>query len=141
MVFNVINNTYTCERCFYSVRSISRVCWLYVIEYVDYGRAVAGKPKFTITSVTGFAQIEVKYSEAYLSVRRIDGDETALWLMRTWSGLEKPQGDGPFAFANSLAAIFQVETFNITHIGELEVFLVFRVRKDGSQYDLCENPA
>lgn len=57
---------------------MSRVCWLSVIEYVDYGRAVAGKPKFTITFVTGFAQIEVKYGEAYMLVRRIDGDETAL---------------------------------------------------------------
>lgn len=59
------------------MRNMSRVCWLSVIEHVDYRRAVTGKPKFTIT-VTCFAQIEVRHSEAYMSLRRIDGDETAL---------------------------------------------------------------
>jgi len=32
---------------------------------VDYGVDVAGKPVFEISSVSGLAQIEVKYSETY----------------------------------------------------------------------------
>ncbi|KAF7556572.1 hypothetical protein G7Z17_g1309 [Cylindrodendrum hubeiense] len=83
MVFNTINDTYT----------------------LDYGRAVAGKPRFAITSVTDFAQIEVRYTESYV-------------------GLENPQGDGPFAFANALAATFRVETFNVTQIGELNGYFI-----------------
>jgi hypothetical protein len=32
---------------------------------VDYGGDVAGKPTFSVTAVDDYAQIEVKFSEAY----------------------------------------------------------------------------
>ncbi|KAH7129839.1 catalytic activity: RhaA is able to hydrolyze alpha-1 [Dactylonectria estremocensis] len=83
MVFNHVNDIYT----------------------IDYGRVVAGKPRFIITSVTDFAQIEVRYSEAYI-------------------GLENSQGDGPFAFSNGLSATFRVETFNVTENGQFDGFFI-----------------
>lgn len=39
-------------------------------------------------------------------------------------GLLKAQGDGPFAFANALAATFRVETFNITQTGDLSGYFI-----------------
>jgi len=52
-----------------------------------------------------YAQIEVKYTESY-------------------NGLLLPQGDGPFAFANGLAASFRVETFNITSTGNVTSYFI-----------------
>lgn len=34
-------------------------------QLVDYGVAVAGKPTFEVLALDDYAQIEVKYSEAY----------------------------------------------------------------------------
>jgi hypothetical protein len=36
----------------------------------------------------------------------------------------KFEGDGPFAFANALAATFRVETFNITKTGDLSGYFI-----------------
>jgi hypothetical protein len=35
------------------------------INTLDYGKDVAGKPVFNISAVEDYAQIEVKYSEAF----------------------------------------------------------------------------
>ncbi|RDW84250.1 hypothetical protein BP6252_01840 [Coleophoma cylindrospora] len=72
---------------------------------LDYGRDVAGYPVFEVAVVEGYAQIEVKYSEAY-------------------NGLLESQGDGPFAFANGLAGTFRVETFNLTHTGNVSSYFI-----------------
>lgn len=73
---------------------------------LDYGKAVAGKPTFEITSIgSPYAQIEVKYTEAF-------------------QGLLTNQSDGPFAFSNGLANTFRVETFNITSSGRLTSYFI-----------------
>ncbi|KAJ5919313.1 hypothetical protein N7466_010256 [Penicillium verhagenii] len=75
------------------------------IYTLDYGRDVAGTMIFNIETAEGNPQVEVKYTEAF-------------------PGLLKPQGDGPFAFANALGATFRVETFNITHTGDLAGYFI-----------------
>lgn len=73
---------------------------------LDYGKAVAGKPTFEITSIgSSYAQIEVKYTEAF-------------------TGLVETQSDGPYAFSNGLSNTFRVETFNITQPGRLTSYFI-----------------
>jgi hypothetical protein len=72
---------------------------------LDYGNEVAGFPFFTVTSISGVVQIEVKYTEEY-------------------DGLLQPYADGPWTFSNGLANTFRVETFNVTELGYIESFFV-----------------
>lgn len=61
-------------------------------------------PFFDVKSLSGPAQIEVKYTEAY-------------------GGLENPFSDGPLLYGNQLANNFRIETLNITKTGRYDVFL------------------
>ena len=72
---------------------------------LDYGVERAGYPFFEISELTGLAQIEVKYTEAF-------------------DGLNKPFSDGPFGYSNQLGNTFRVETFNITSTGTIASPLV-----------------
>jgi hypothetical protein len=75
------------------------------VATLDYGYEVAGYPFFDIKSVSGPAQIEVKYSEEIL-------------------GLDQPFGDGPFPFAVALANTYRVETYEIKKPGRIDAFLL-----------------
>ncbi|CAG8944711.1 unnamed protein product [Penicillium salamii] len=66
---------------------------------IDYSADVAGYPTFEVSTLSGPAQIEVKYSEQF-------------------TGLLEPFSDGPSLFVSSLANSFRVETFNITQPGQ-----------------------
>lgn len=72
---------------------------------LDYGADVAGFPVFDIISLSGPAQLEVKYSEQF-------------------SGLLEPLSDGPSTFVSSNANAYRVETFNITQPGEARSELI-----------------
>lgn len=93
---------------------------------LDYGNEVAGWPFVEVKDLDGPVQIELKYSEPF-------------------SGLNEPQGDGPWyeplswhyekppvcytnaetrGFVNGLMNSFRVETFNITKPGRIESFLL-----------------
>ncbi|KAF2164441.1 glycoside hydrolase family 78 protein [Zasmidium cellare ATCC 36951] len=68
---------------------------------LDYGAEVAGFPYFTVQSLTGPTQVELKYSEPY-------------------DGLQLPYSDGPFLFVNGLMNSFRTETFNLTAPGRVQ---------------------
>ncbi|KAJ0423195.1 hypothetical protein BJY00DRAFT_310324 [Aspergillus carlsbadensis] len=72
---------------------------------VDYSANVAGFPVFDVTSLSGPAEIEVKYSEQF-------------------SGLLEPLSDGPSLFVSSNANSFRVEIFNVTQPGRLRSYLI-----------------
>jgi hypothetical protein len=72
---------------------------------LDYGTEVAGFPFFIIAGNGTSAQIEVKYSESFIS-------------------LPGENADGPWTFSNGLANTWRVETFNITDVGYTESFFV-----------------
>jgi hypothetical protein len=75
------------------------------VAVLDYGHEVGGVPFFDVKSLSGPAQIEVKYTEAY-------------------EGLEQPFSDGPLLYGNQLGNNFRIQTLNITKIGRYDVFLV-----------------
>ncbi|CAF3544732.1 unnamed protein product [Fusarium graminearum] len=75
------------------------------VAVLDYGHEVGGQPFFDVQSLSGPAQIEVKYTEAY-------------------HGLEEPFSDGPLLYGNQLANNFRIETLNITKTGRYDVFLI-----------------
>lgn len=75
------------------------------VATLDYGHEVGGIPWFEVSSLTGPAQLELKYSEEY-------------------RGLEAPFSDGPFLYGNQVGANFRQETLNITETGYNRVFLV-----------------
>lgn len=70
------------------------------VATLDYGGESAGYPFFEVSSLTGVAQVEVKYTEEF-------------------GGLNQPFSDGPFAYSNQLGNTFRVETFNFTSAGRL----------------------
>ncbi|GKU22803.1 unnamed protein product [Fusarium langsethiae] len=75
------------------------------VAVIDYGIEVGGVPFFDVESLSGPAQIEVKYTEAY-------------------QGLEEPFSDGPLLYGNQLANNFRIQTLNVTKTGRYDVFLV-----------------
>lgn len=70
------------------------------VATLDYGGESAGYPFFEVSSLTGAAQVEVKYTEEF-------------------DGLNQPFSDGPFSYSNQLGNSFRVETFNFTSAGRL----------------------
>lgn len=63
---------------------------------LDYGFEVAGQPEFRVQSLSGaFAEVEVKYSEAFMS-------------------LSNALSDGPFVWTAAIANSNRVQTFNFT---------------------------
>lgn len=74
------------------------------IATLDYETERAGYPFFSVSTCEGNVQVEVKYSEAFIS-------------------LSHPWSDGPYLFDVSLANGFRAETFNITTPGEFDSLL------------------
>jgi hypothetical protein len=72
---------------------------------LDYGTDRSGFPIFSVESLSGETQIEVKYSEEFPAI--------AL-----------PQADGPWPFTVGLANGFRIETFNLTECGKAQSFFV-----------------
>ncbi|CAI7634564.1 unnamed protein product [Penicillium pancosmium] len=72
---------------------------------LDYGNEVGGFPFVEVESPSSAVQIQLKYSEPY-------------------SGLELPEGDGPWLFTNGLMNSFRHETFNISHSGTTESYFI-----------------
>jgi hypothetical protein len=72
---------------------------------LDYGTDRSGFPIFSVESLSGDSQIEVKYSEEFPAI--------AL-----------PQADGPWPFTVGLANGFRIETFNLTECGKVQSFFV-----------------
>jgi hypothetical protein len=72
---------------------------------LDYGTEFGGFPFLRVCTLSGPAQIEVKYAEEF-------------------AALSNPFSDGPWTFSNGLANTFRVETFNVTSPGYLESFFV-----------------
>lgn len=72
---------------------------------LDYGIEVAGFPFLDVRSLSGPAQLEVKYAEQYPAI------------------LEN-MADGPLTFSNGLSNTFRIETFNVTGTGYVESFFI-----------------
>lgn len=72
---------------------------------IDYGLESAGFPFFDVLELSAPAQIEVKYSESFVS-------------------LNSQFSDGPWTYSNGLSNTFRVETFNLTRPGRIESFFV-----------------
>lgn len=72
---------------------------------LDFGPEIAGIPFFDVSSLSGPAQIEVKYAESFVS-------------------LFSANSDGPWTFSNGLSSSFRVETFNLTETGLIKLFFV-----------------
>ena len=72
---------------------------------LDYGTDRSGFPIFSVESLSGDTQIEVKYSEEF-------------------PALALPQSDGTWPFTIGLANAFRVETFNLTECGKAQSFFV-----------------
>lgn len=72
---------------------------------LDYGTDRSGFPIFSVESLSGDTQVEVKYSEEY----------PALGL---------PQADGPWPFTVMLASSFRVETLNLTEVGKVQSYFI-----------------
>ena len=72
---------------------------------LDYGTDRSGFPIFSVESLSGDTQIEVKYSEEF-------------------PALALPQSDGPWPFTVGLANAFRVETFNLTECGKTQSFFI-----------------
>ncbi|KAH7183347.1 Six-hairpin glycosidase-like protein [Fusarium flagelliforme] len=74
------------------------------VAVLDYGHIVGGVPFFDVKSLSGPAQIELKYAEE-------------------WRGLNEPFSDGPLLYGNQLSNNFRIETLNITKAGRYNAFL------------------
>ncbi|KAJ4138517.1 hypothetical protein NW768_002354 [Fusarium equiseti] len=74
------------------------------VAVLDYGHIVGGVPFFDVKSLSGPAQIEVKYTEE-------------------WRGVNEPFSDGPLLYGNQLSNNFRIETLNITKTGRYNAFL------------------
>lgn len=72
---------------------------------LDYGTNRAGFPIFTVDSLSGPTQLELKYSEEF-------------------PALSLPQADGPWPYVPGLANSFRIETFNVTEPGEVQSYFI-----------------
>ncbi|KIW14305.1 hypothetical protein PV08_07087 [Exophiala spinifera] len=75
------------------------------VATLDYGSEAAGIPFIYVQSLSGPAQLELRYGEQF-------------------PALQNPNGDGPWTFINGLTNTFRTETLNITTTGRVESFFV-----------------